>query len=161
MASTVNERHSKQPIWRQYLMPVSLLLNAFLAALILGHVWRGISQNTEGETPLIRALSNAESALSPADAAQFRTVMTNDAPRFLPAGKRLEEAREVLKNAIAASPYDPPAVRAALAAWQARWNDFVGAFRDPLTDALGAISPDGRRRLIDARQKTAFIRQNP
>ncbi|MGB6486299.1 MAG: hypothetical protein WBE91_05395 [Steroidobacteraceae bacterium] len=62
-------------------------------------------------------------------------------------------ARRALARQIAAAPFDPRATSQALAAWRTSWDRFVGDLSGPLIDALASISPQGRRRLVDARRE--------
>lgn len=64
----------------------------------------------------------------------------------------MAEARRALERQIAAEPFDPQAAGRALTAWRASWNEYVGDFSGPLVEALAAISPEGRSRLVVARR---------
>ena len=57
--------------------------------------------------------------------------------------------------------FDPDAVRRALATWQAKSDQFVDQFGGTLIDALAQVSPEGRRRLVDARRRAQFISSAP
>lgn len=103
-------------------------------------------------TILGRALANAEASLSAKDAATFRAVIGRDAPHYVPVLRQLREARQQVQRDVTADPFDPAVVRQALATWQTDWDQFIGAFSDTLVDALGQISPEGRRRLVAERR---------
>lgn|SRR5690348_13797693 len=152
--NTVTDRRSR--LDRRWLaLALSLLCNVFLAALIAGHL---LGQRVRpvrfsiGATPMARALERAEGILSPQDAAVFREVLQRDRPRYAPAALQVAEARRGLERQIAAQPFDPRAASQALAAWRTSWNGFVDDFSGPLVDALAAISPEGRRRLVASRR---------
>ena len=147
--------------WRRIVLPASLIVNLFLAAVIGGHLLRGRPGASPGPVPLAQTLANAEAVLSPQDAAPFAAVFRRDAPHYAGAARQLAEARIALGQAITTEKYDPDAVRRALLDWQAKSDNFVDQFRDTLTDALAQVSPEGRRRLVDARRRLQFMAPAP
>ncbi len=141
---------------RRWALPASVLLNLFLIALIGGHLLRRDAHEgalPAGPIPLARALASAEEALSPTDAAAFREVMRRESPKLAESVRQIGEARRALAREVVAEPFDAKATRAAMAAWQASWNQFFDQISNPLVDALGTISPDGRQKLVDERRK--------
>jgi len=138
--------------WRRIALPASIVLNVFFVALIGGHLLQRGHAIGPNAIPLARALQNAEASLSPSDAAAFRQVMRAGAPRFADAARQLAVARRAVAHQIAAEPYDADAVHQALSHWQVALNKFFEAFSDPLVDALGRVSPEGRRKLIAERE---------
>jgi uncharacterized membrane protein len=140
------------PLWRRMILPLSLVLNFFLIAVIGGHLLQGRRHQDHGLTPLAQMLADAEARLPPKDAATFGTIMRQGAPKYLGAAAQLADARIELGHRITAEPYDKAAVGQALAKWQAQWNQFVDVFSGTLVDALGAISIDSRNKLIKARR---------
>lgn len=138
--------------WRRIALPASIVLNLFLIALIGGHLFQARRIATNAETPLVRALARAEATLPPRDATAFAAAMRRDAPRFAAAQKQLTQARQELQRQIAAEQFNQADVRQALEAWQSAWNHFFDDFSTPLIDALSQVSPEGRRKLVAARQ---------
>jgi uncharacterized membrane protein len=138
--------------WLRIALPISIVLNLFLLALVGGHVLRSRSNEFGTGTPLMRALARAEASLPPKDAAAFGAVMRREAPRFASAEQRLAEARRGLAEEITAERFDQAGVRQALEAWQAAWNGFFADFSGTLVEALGQVSPDGRRKLVADRR---------
>jgi len=151
--NTVPDRRSSLD-WRWLALTLSLLCNVFLAALIAGHFLspRVRFAGLAGATPLAAAFERAQAVLSPQDAANFRAVLARDRPRYARAALRVALARRELGRQLTAQPFDARAASAALAAWRASWNDFVNDFSGPLIDALAAISPEGRQRLVAERR---------
>lgn len=137
---------------RSVALAASIVLNLFLIALIAGHVWQARHMEAHGATPLVRAFARAEAALPPRDAAAFAAIIRRDAPRYAEAARQLNEARQALGRTIAAADFNPDEVRRAFAAWQASFNRFFADFRDPLIEALAAVSPEGRRKLVAERR---------
>jgi len=137
--------------WRRFALPASVILNLFLIALIAGHLWHAplFMNIAEGRgMPLARALARAEALLPPKDAAAFGAVMRRDAPHLEKSVIELRRARLELDRQIAADPFSPQETREALLATERAWDHFVEDFSGTLVDALGQVSPEGRRKLI-------------
>ncbi|MGH8202135.1 MAG: periplasmic heavy metal sensor [Steroidobacteraceae bacterium] len=140
-----------RPTWSWVALSLSTILNLFLLGVIAGHFLGG-GQREVSLTPMARAVERAQAVLGPKDAAAFRAALERDKPRYAQSADQVAAARRALARQIARSPFDPAAANQALAAWRTSWDRFVGDFSGPLIDALAAISPEGRRRLIDARR---------
>ena len=139
--------------WRHRALLISIVLNLFLAALIVGHVLHHRQALSQEESPLAHALANAEASLPARDKPVFRQVVQRDMPDYAEAARRLVAARNDVERQIAAEPFQADAVRQALTRWRAAWNGFFDAFSGTLIDALGRISPEGRRSLIAERER--------
>lgn len=137
-------------------LALSLVCNLFLAAVIVGHL---VSHRVRPvgvpirATPMARALARATAILSPQDAVAFRAVLEREKPHYAQAAEQVAAARGALERDIAADPFDPQAASQALAAWRASWDRFIDDFSGPMIDALAAISPEGRRRLVAEREE--------
>lgn len=138
--------------WRPIALFVSIVLNLFFVALIGGHVWQAHRAATTLGGPLARALARAEASLPPRDAAAFGAVIKRDAPQCAGALHQLALARRQLADQIIAPQYDAAKVRQALATWQTAWNNFFTDFGPVLVEALGQVTPEGRRKLIAERR---------
>jgi len=141
-------------------LSLSTILNLFLLGVIAGHFLGGAGARELSITPMAGAVARAEAALGPADAAAFRAALARDRPRYAQSAEQVAAARRALVRQILAQPFDPRAATQALAAWRTSWDRFVGDFSGPLIDALAAISPAGRRRLIDARRERLERKQS-
>jgi len=141
--------------WRRIMLPASIVLNLFLAALVVSHLLRAGSDAGAQATPLARTIAQAVATLSPNDATAFRAVMRRDAPHYLGAAQQLADARLDLDRQITTEPFDPAAVTTALSAWQVQWNRFTTLVGPTIVDALGHISPDGRRQLVAERRRVS------
>jgi len=145
-----------RPDWPWLALSLSIVLNLFLLGIIAGHVLghrvRAPRLAVAG-TPMTRALARAEAELDPRDAAAFRAALDRDKAGYAQAAQQVTAARRAVARQIAAQPFDPRAAAQALDAWRASWDRFMGDFSGPLIDALSSISPEGRRRLIDARRE--------
>jgi len=151
---TTSTNDTRPARWRRWVLPVSLLLNLFLIALIAGFVLHNpVTRGTAAGGPLGRTLANLESRLSPQDARAFNSVLARDLPRTSAAAQKLTAARLELARQVAAEKYDPEATRQALSAWRTSWDGFIQDFSDTLVDGLGQVSPEGRRQLLLATER--------
>lgn len=137
--------------WRRLVLPCSLLLNLFLVAVIGGRLLYGRAERLDGTSMLSRLTTRAEAVLPAEEAKAFKDVITRDAPRFAQTRQQLGAARAELVRQVVADPYDKNATGQALLAWKAAWDSFAADFSDTLVDALGQVSPEGRRKLIAGR----------
>lgn len=146
-------------ITQRVVLPISVILNLFLLAIIGGHLWRA---HTRGEIltsgmPLARALMRVEAILPAADSVAFSEVIRRDAPHFAASIGQLRQARQELDRQIVAEPFSPVAARQALSTTQTAWNHFMDDFGGTLIDALSQVSPQGRRKLISETQLSARV----
>jgi uncharacterized membrane protein len=147
------ETNQAMPKWRRIALPVSIVLNLFLVALIGGHLLHNRARvDVHFVSPLVRALARAEANLPPPDAEKFGAVMRRGAPHYMAAARQLEEARQELARQAAADPFDQEGARRALAAWAKAWDQFLSDFSNTLVEALAEISPESRRKLVTERQ---------
>lgn len=156
---TTAEKPQRQHAWVRIAFPASVILNIFLVALVVGHILHraGYGRDDSSIPPMARALANAEASLSPSDASVFGSIIRSNKPGYIQAILEFAQARDRLGKQITTEPFDPAAVNEALLVWRQSWNHFLDEFDDTLVEALGKISPDGRRRLIEQRKK-GFIR---
>ena len=65
----------------------------------------------------------------------------------------LRAAGTAVDAAMAREPFDPSALREALAAWSARWAAFNAVFTGTMVHAMEAVSPAGRAQIAAARRQ--------
>ncbi|MFH7810803.1 MULTISPECIES: periplasmic heavy metal sensor [Acetobacter] len=131
----------------RWLLAGSLLLNLFLVASVGGQYLR----HRERHMPIfMRVLQHVTSRLDAQDAKTFRSVLHQEAPHYTQAQENLARARAEIDRQLLAPQFDPVATRAAMQQWQAAWNVFVSTFSDALVEAMGRLSPEGRRALVSA-----------
>ena len=127
----------------------SLALNVFLLALLGAHLIRpalGPAAPARGDGPIGRIVE----ALPEPDAARMRAVLDRARPGRSAGRERVSAAQRDIAAAIARTPYDEAAVRAALAAWQARWHEFTTGYNTALIEGIGTLSDEGRARFAAA-----------
>ena len=137
--------------WRRFVLPGSLLLNLFLVAVIGGRLFYGRAERLDGANMLSRLTTRAEAVLPADEAKAFKGVIARDAPRFAKPRQQRGGAGAELVRLVVADPYYKTAAGQALLAWKAAWDSFADDFSDTLVDALGQVSPEGRRKLIAGR----------
>jgi len=135
---------------RVWLLWASLAFNAFFVALIVAHVMRPHLERPQPTPETSGIVARLTAALPPRDAAQFRARLDARRGDFDPQRARIDTARQALLEAIARDPYEPSAVKQALADYQQSWRDFNGRFNPAFLAALEAVSPAGRAQLAAA-----------
>ena len=121
----------------------SLALNLVLGGLLLFRDPGG------GPADPRRLVAHMERLLPPGDREVFHARMemgweTRDAAR-----RRLRKAFAEVRASIGREPFDPAALQAALAATRTEGAGFGQSFDTNLVQAMGAISPEGRRRIAE------------
>ena len=144
--------------WLRIALPVSLVLNMFLLAFLGGQMLRARPEVTRGDDPLARILAVAEASLPASDARSFRQTLLKEEPRYAQAVMKVTEARQEMLKQVSADPYDPVATLTALSAMQGAWTEFMDAIGGPLVDAIGQISPEGRRTMVADQKAKGILR---
>lgn len=155
----VHEQAGRQK-WMRIILGVSLALNLFLVAFWGGQMLRSQPPVPSGDDPLARILAVAEANLPPSDAKIFRETLLKEKPRYAQTVEKLIQARQEMLKQVSADPFDPAATLTALNATQTAWTEFMDAIGRPLVDAVGVVSPEGRRRVV-ADQKPKGIMRVP
>lgn len=130
----------------KYALPVSLAANVFFVVLIAVHVWhRPPFPPPGGPLGLVEEVARA---LPPADAVIFRAAFQAD-PLLRqpppPGGAGFER----INQALLAEPFDAAALEMALLKHQEEKQRFDEVLSAALLRAAGAMSADGRRRLVE------------
>lgn len=135
--------------WRTRLLFASVAGNLFGAALIGAHLLRP----ARAMPGLDGAVEHMARDLPTDDAERLRAVLARERAWREDARRRMDEARAELSRSIGSVPYDEAAVRARMAALQARRAEASGRFGEVLIVAIGTLSPEGRARLADAAER--------
>jgi uncharacterized membrane protein len=147
----MTEMRRRGATWRRIALPVSIVLNLFLVAVIGGHVWHNRHNEPRLGGPL-GALARAEAVLPPKDAAAFDAVIKRDSSHYAEDWQQLKLARGHLRQLVTADDFDQQQVRQAFATWQQAWSRFFNDFSGTLVEALAQVSPEGRHKLSAERQ---------
>ncbi|GEM_PF-1825617 len=144
--------------WLRIALPLSLVLNMFLLAFLGGQMLRATPEVPKGVDPLARILAVAEATLSASDFKSFRQTLLQEEPRYARAVKNVTQARQEMLKQISSDQYDPVATLTALSATQSAWTEFMDAIGGPLVDAIGQISPEGRRKVLGDQNAKGILR---
>jgi hypothetical protein len=102
---------------------------------------------------LDRMVNRIEAALPEADKPRFRAVLEAERETYATELAALRAAGTAVDAAMAREPFDPSALREALAAWSARWAAFNAVFTGTMVHAMEAVSPAGRAQIAAARRQ--------
>lgn len=144
--------------WLRIALPVSLVLNMFLLAFLGGQMLRARPEVPRGDDPLARILAVVEATLPASDARLFRQTLLKGEPRYARAVKKVTEARQEMLKQVSAEPYDPVATLTALSEMEGAWTEFMDAIGGSLVDAIGQISPEGRRAVVADQKAKGILR---
>lgn len=135
-------RNATLPVLLKGLLGASLALN-----LVLGGVlwWRAASDLP----PVSRMQAHIERILPEPDRGTFQRAMEAGRPSYEPAQAALRDSHAAVRTALTHEPFDPAALRAAMAASRERWQAFGRSFEDSLAAGLSAISPGGRQLIAE------------
>ena len=126
----------------------SLALNLMLGGLLLFGPGR-----PEHRRGLDRMIDRIEAALPAADRPKFKAVLEAEHDRYAGPLAAVRSGGAEGDAAMARVPFDPEALRQAMAAWSARWAAFNEAFTETMVHAMAAVSPAGRAQVAAARQQ--------
>ncbi|MDJ0387754.1 periplasmic heavy metal sensor [Roseomonas sp. E05] len=130
------------PVLLKGLLGASLALNLVLGALL----WQDSAPDLP---PVSRMQAHIERILPEPDRSAFRRAMEAGRPAYEPARAALRDSHAAVRAALTREPFDPAALRAAMAASRERWGEFGQLFEDSLAAGLSAISPEGRRLIAE------------
>lgn len=128
---------------------VSLAVNVLLAGAIATHVLRQPAAPT-GERWRIAAESLA-ATLPAADAATLRAVLANHTPALEIASADVRKAREGIRQALRAEPFNAAALDRAMAEFTARRLEVQKRFQAVIAGTAAQVSPEARNRMAEWR----------
>jgi uncharacterized membrane protein len=138
----------------RWLLPVSLTLNLVFAgaagASFLRHSaavpLEPVSHMTRGAE---QRLDRIATSLPASDAQIMRSAIRADAAKVVAAQASLRLSQEDVRNSLRAEPFDPAAVRAAMAETSAARDNFDQILHEVIASAAAKMSPVGRSKLAD------------
>ncbi|MGA8616765.1 MAG: periplasmic heavy metal sensor [Xanthobacteraceae bacterium] len=139
----------------RWLLPVSLTLNLAFAgaagASFLRH--SAASVPLEPVTHMTRGaeqrLDRIATSLPAPDAQIMRSAIRAEAAKVVAAQASLRLSQEDVRNSLRAEPFDPAAVRAAMAETSAARDNYDQVLHDLIASAAARMSPVGRSKLAD------------
>jgi uncharacterized membrane protein len=138
----------------RYLLLGSLTLNLVLAgaagAVALQHARAVPLQAVVGiKHGMTHRLDRIEASLPTDDAGVMRAELGAEAVKLATAEAEVRLAQETVRDKLRAEPFDPAAVRAAMAQTSAAREDFYRVLHDALAAATAKMSEAGRKQLAD------------
>ncbi|WP_338050927.1 periplasmic heavy metal sensor [Roseicella aerolata] len=100
-----------------------------------------------------RMVGRIEATLPAEDRPKFRAVLEAERESYAGELAAFRAASRAVDAAMAREPFDPEALRAALATWSERWAAFSLAFTATMVQAMEAVSPAGRAQIAAARRE--------
>lgn len=133
------------PVLLRAALGASLALNLVLGGLLLFRDPGGGG----GPPDPRRLIAHMERLLPPGDREIFHARMETGREARDAARRRLRESFADVRASIGREPFDPAALQAALATARAGGAEFSRSFDTSLVQAMGEISPEGRRRIAE------------
>jgi uncharacterized membrane protein len=138
----------------RWLLPVSLTLNlVFAGAAGASFLRHSAAVPLEPVTHMTRGaeqrLDRIATSLPASDAQIMRSAIRADAAKVVAAQASLRLSQEDVRNSLRAEPFDPAAVRAAMAETSAARDNFDQILHEVIASAAAKMSPVGRSKLAD------------
>jgi uncharacterized membrane protein len=138
----------------RYLLMGSLTLNLLLAgavgAVALQHSSAAPLQPVVGiKHGMVDHLDRVAASLPANDAELMRTQLLADARKLAAAETEVRLSQEAVRDRLRAEPFDPAALRAAMAQTGAAREQFYQILHDALAAVMAKMSDAGRKRLAD------------
>jgi uncharacterized membrane protein len=131
----------------RWLLPASLALNVFLGAAL---VIQNLSRFPHGPPPDPRHFADMMAGhLPPNDGDILRRSFAAHDAEINGKSEGMKGFRHRLDEAIRSEPFDPTRVAAALAQGRQARQDLDQAMSSAIIEALGQMTPEGRRRFAD------------
>lgn len=141
--------------WVLLALFVSLGLNLFVAGFVLAHKYHRpphefADQRPPNERPGVHAFVDRMAGTLPdADREQFLSVIAGYRAEMATAEKQLRDARQKVREAVAADPFDRAALETAFGEVRARLQDMQKVMHGALTDAISRLPADARKNLAE------------
>ena len=135
--------------WSRPILFVSLALNLFFVGAWAAFAWRHYAwERHRPWTPAMRIERLAE-ALPRADADKLRAEFRGRQSNIEAAVTSYRQAQRTVREALRAEPFDPAALRAAMAEARSARSRLDEALQDVIATAGAMMTPEGRRSLAD------------
>jgi uncharacterized membrane protein len=141
--------------WVLLALFLSLGLNLFIGGFVVAHRFHRpphefADQRPPNERPGMHAfVDRMASTLPAADRDQFLSVIAGYKAEMATAEKQVHDARQKVRDAVAADPFDRTALESAFGDVRARMQDMQKVMHGALADAISHLSPDARKALAE------------
>ncbi|HTV38467.1 MAG TPA: periplasmic heavy metal sensor [Xanthobacteraceae bacterium] len=160
--------NAKNPARMRYLLVGSLALNFALVGAAGSVAYERTSANPVPLQPVIgikhtigQRMDLMVASLPPSDAKVMRAVLRADASQLAAAETQLRLSQETVRSSLRAEPFNPAAVRQALAETDAARDRFFQLVHNVIASATVQMSPEGRQTIADwpVRRRNAVVTQ--
>jgi uncharacterized membrane protein len=135
--------------WSRRILFVSLALNLFFVGAWAAFAWRHYAwERHRPWTPAMRIERLAES-IPPADADKLRAEFRSRQSNIEAAVATYRQAQRAVREALRAEPFDPTALRSAMAEARSARSRLDEALQEVIATAGATMTPEGRRSLAD------------
>jgi len=136
----------------RWLLPISLALNLFFVVVAVRHN-PFLHPRPPGPRDVIGFL---KANLSPEDAAIVQQSFSAHIAAQTEAERETQRYPDSIRKALTAVPFEPDALRAALAEGRSRHEKMEESMADAFVEAASKISQDGRNKLAESENRGRF-----
>lgn len=137
--------------WPRVVLAVSLVLNILFIGLVAGRLLAGgVFGPAPFGGPPMRELPELAQALPDDERDMAWAAFRERAPELRTAFMAIGAARDGVMDALAAEPFDPDAMDAALAALRERTEEAQAVVHGALAEISRNLSPEGRHAVVEA-----------
>jgi uncharacterized membrane protein len=135
--------------WSRWILFVSLALNVFLLGAWAAQGWRHYALANRAPLNPAGRIERLAEALPPADAEKLRTEFRAHQGKVETAVTLFRQAQRRMGEALRAEPFNPEALRTAMAEARAARGQLDAALQEVIASAVATMTPEGRRNLAD------------
>ncbi len=133
----------------RWLLLGSLALNLFFIGLAIAFAIREPASTSTYDRDVFVRIGRLASSLPPADASVLRTEIESNRPAVQEAQRGHRAAQNVIRDALRQDPFDPQAMRTAMAQTRAARQTFDQVIQGVIASAATKMSQAGRNALAD------------
>ena len=136
--------------WLIGILFVSLAFNLFVGGVWVGHKLfhaREYSESHKREFSMMSFAERMARRLPPRERDKYMSVINGYRPEMAMAEKEMRAAREKVRDALNADPFDPQALADALAGVRESFTNVQKVFHQALVAGAAALDADGRKKL--------------
>ena len=133
----------------RWILFISLALNLFFVGACVALAWRHYAWERHGPWNPASRIERLAHALPPGDAENLRAEFRAHQKNVETAVATYRQAQRGTRQALGAEPFNPDALRAAMAEARAARGKLDEALQDVIATAGATMTPEGRRSLAD------------
>jgi uncharacterized membrane protein len=138
--------------WVKPLLIISLAINLAVAGLVVGAVF-GDKRHSRNDSAIAGGMRPYLSALPEAKRPMVRQKLQANRETLKMSRKRMREASQTIRHAIAADPFEAEALKRAFAGQRSLYNGLAEGSHDALVDIIGTMTDAERVAFLDRLKK--------